>query len=441
MAWELNGNSNTNPPTNFLGTSDDKPLVIKTNGTEAIRVRPSGNVGIGTTNPSTKLHVRGPGGGAVVATIEQPAGTNFIDLKSSNGGGNYGSSLRFIDSGAPNASINSTANGQLRFATNGTEQFFIDGGGKVGIRTSIPAGPLHVLGPVSEPPTGLPSAQNGLLLGLQSTAGYKWIQSYGGALALNPKGNNIGIGTASPDAKLHVSSGGDFNSPQVEITQSTPLDFARLRFKSFGTDPDDPSHPRPFPVWDIASGRGVLNLFVERTGNVMTLTSDGKVGIRTEQPDTELHVNGTATVGVLQITGGGDLAEPFSVEENTDVEPGTVMVIDDRHTGRLKISQTAYDRKVAGVVSGAGGLKPGLTLQQRHISKGHTQVALAGRVYCKAEAISNTIEPGDLLTTSDIPGRAMKAVKPQALHGAILGKAMSPLQDGKGLVLVLVNLQ
>jgi hypothetical protein len=61
MAWELNGNSNTNPPSNFLGTSDNKPLVIKTNGTEAIRIRPSGNVGIGTTNPDTKLHVRGPG--------------------------------------------------------------------------------------------------------------------------------------------------------------------------------------------------------------------------------------------------------------------------------------------------------------------------------------------------------------------------------------------
>ena len=86
MAWELNGYSNTNPPTNFLGTSDNKPLVIKTNGTKAIRIRPSGNVGIGTTNPDTKLHVRGPGGGAVVATIEQPAGTNFVDLKSSNGG-------------------------------------------------------------------------------------------------------------------------------------------------------------------------------------------------------------------------------------------------------------------------------------------------------------------------------------------------------------------
>ena len=107
----------------------------------------------------------------------------------------------------------------------------------------------------------------------------------------------------------------------------------------------------------------------------------------------------------------------------------------------MKISETPYDTKVAGIVSGAGGLKPGLTLQGDCTSNVNTLVAMTGRVYCKAVATSNPIEPGDLLTTSDIRGHAMKAVNRQATHGAILGKAMSPLQDGKGLVLVLVNLQ
>jgi hypothetical protein len=68
-------------------------------------------------------------------------------------------------------------------------------------------------------------------------------------------------------------------------------------------------------------------------------------------------------------------------------------------------------------------------------------VALTGRVYCKAEAISNPIEPGDLLTASDIRGHAMKAVDPEASHGVVLGKAMSALKGEKGLVLVLVSLQ
>jgi len=206
MAWELNGNSNTNPPNDFIGTSDGKPLVIKTNATEAVRIDVSGNVGMGATSPASKLHVTGPGGGAVVATIEQPAGMNFVDLKSSQGGGNYGSDIRFVDSGVLNAEVKSTANSQLRFATSGVDRLTIDSNGNVGIGTTNPAGPLDILGPALEPPAGLPAPQNGLLLGLQSTAGYKWIQSYGGTLALNPKGNNVGIGTPNPDpaAKLHV---------------------------------------------------------------------------------------------------------------------------------------------------------------------------------------------------------------------------------------------
>jgi hypothetical protein len=96
----------------------------------------------------------------------------------------------------------------------------------------------------------------------------------------------------------------------------------------------------------------------------MTLTSDRepgaaafspRVGIGRENPQTTLDVDGTARVGVLEITGGGDVAEPFSVEEKTVAEPGTVMVIDECHVGRLKISDSAYDRKVAGIVSGARG--------------------------------------------------------------------------------------
>ena len=68
-------------------------------------------------------------------------------------------------------------------------------------------------------------------------------------------------------------------------------------------------------------------------------------------------------------------------------------------------------------------------------------VALSGRVYVLADAANGSIEPGDLLTTSDRPGHAMKATDPSRTHGAILGKAMSALDQGQGMILVLVTLQ
>ncbi len=72
---------------------------------------------------------------------------------------------------------------------------------------------------------------------------------------------------------------------------------------------------------------------------------------------------------------------------------------------------------------------------------GSVPVAMTGRVYCLADASSGTIEPGDMLTTSSTPGYAMKVFDSKKAQGAVIGKAMTSLKAGKGLVLVLVSLQ
>ena len=113
------------------------------------------------------------------------------------------------------------------------------------------------------------------------------------------------------------------------------------------------------------------------------------------------------------------------------------MVIDPDHPGQLKPSSIAYDPLVAGIVSGAGNLQPGVTLSDQE----GVPIALAGRVYVKAEAFSGAIHPGDLLTTSSMPGLAMKASDRLLAQGAIIGKAMTGLESGTGLILVLVSLQ
>jgi hypothetical protein len=119
-----------------------------------------------------------------------------------------------------------------------------------------------------------------------------------------------------------------------------------------------------------------------------------------------------------------------------------VVAIDADHPGQLRIADNAYDRTVAGCVSGANGVNPGLMMQQEGtVANGSLPVALSGRVYCRADASYGPIRPGDLLTTSDTPGHAMKVTDYTRAQGAILGKAMTSLQQGRGLVLVLVTLQ
>ncbi len=142
----------------------------------------------------------------------------------------------------------------------------------------------------------------------------------------------------------------------------------------------------------------------------------------------------------LRITGGADLAEPFQMSEEA-LTPGSVVVIDEEHPGKLKRSNAAYDQRVAGIVSGAKGVHPGIQVEQQGVLDGGQNVALTGRVYVLADATQAAIKPGDLLTTSAIPGHAMKVVDPARGTGAILGKAMTGLTSGQGHVLVLVSLQ
>lgn len=153
--------------------------------------------------------------------------------------------------------------------------------------------------------------------------------------------------------------------------------------------------------------------------------------------------NGDVAVDILQINGGSDVAEPFELVDTVPAvpEPGTVMVLDPGTPGGVRPSAAAYDRRVAGIVSGAGGVRAGLTLRQESALDGEVLVAIAGRVYCRVDASISPVEVGDLLTTSDVPGCAMKATDRDRAHGAIIGKAMSRLGSGSGLVLVLVNLQ
>ncbi|RKZ12541.1 hypothetical protein DRQ32_03505 [bacterium] len=152
---------------------------------------------------------------------------------------------------------------------------------------------------------------------------------------------------------------------------------------------------------------------------------------------------GRVITEVIQITGGADFSEQFDMSCGPEAaSPGSVVSIDPSSPGDLCLSSSAYDRRVAGIISGAGGVKPGLLMGQRGTeADGKYAVALSGRVYCKVDASFGAVEPGDLLTTSPTTGHAMKVSDSSRASGAIIGKAMTVLESGRGLVLVLVSLQ
>ena len=219
------------------------------------------------------------------------------------------------------------------------------------------------------------------------------------------------------DGSVEIHHTSPMSKPHLLVKSPGSNDFTRLRMQSGAR-----------PYWDVALGTGggqtnSLRFYNDGGGDVVTITTNGILSTR-----------------VLTITGGADVAEPFPMTQ-PDLPPGSVVVIDDAQPGHLSPSAHAYDRRVAGVVSGAGGIQPGLLLRQDGVADGDQPVALAGRAYVRATAANGPIRPGDPLVSADLPGHAMKATDPDRTPGAVVGKAMGSLDAGEGLVLMLVSLQ
>ena len=184
------------------------------------------------------------------------------------------------------------------------------------------------------------------------------------------------------------------------------------------------------------AGAGVL----AQTGNGIAIHAQGGGG-QAGLFEGNVNVTGTINVGgdVILTGGGQDCAEQFDVSPEIAVDPGTVMVINSN--GELEPSQVPYDKRAAGVISGAGDLRPAIVLGKPQSYGNNAFIALVGKVNCKVDAQYGCIEVGDLLTTSPTPGHAMKAIDPLHAFGAVIGKALRPLRAGSDLIPVLVALQ
>ena len=392
-----------------------------------------GSLGLGTASVSNaKLQIEGTGTYDAMVKLNN-TGTNgasfFMGSTNSAWGGGVNENLFVMGHGAP-------ASANIDLAVTPT--------GLVGIGTTSPSTNLVVKSAgYTHGMYVLANDEDRIFRIREASDGSGGLYLYDGSdiatIALAGTGNsylntggNIGIGTTTPDAPLHVE-----DRIRVGEDPSYGAVYGELIHEGGGTG---------FKI-NANAGGGWADMHLQTDGTTKVfIESGGNVGIGTTTPASRLDVRGNVTVRdaatgtiAVELGTGLDYAEGFNVVDKSNIEPGTILCIDPENPGHLRISNASYDTKVAGIVAGANDLGTGISLG----SGIHDfNVALAGRVYCNVDASSSSVEVGDLLTTSSVPGYAMKVLDRDKAQGAILGKAMENLAKGhKGQILVLVTLQ
>ncbi len=230
-------------------------MQFSTADVERMRITSGGNVGIGTTSPASLLHIQGSTYHRVETFFDgsYTSGWKFSDL---NGGIKY-------DAGSDNLVVFSNFTGtgaKMTFETQGSEKMRIDSSGNVGIGTTSPSGILHVKGSTDDTVVYIDTNNNALgdsaKISFNDRAQVGWIDAAvtltdgGGNKDIKLKvatgsvfvqtnnttrltvadGGNVGIGTASPTAKLHVAGTGLFTGL---VSGITPVNAANFVTKAY----------------------------------------------------------------------------------------------------------------------------------------------------------------------------------------------------------------
>lgn len=193
----------------------------------------------------------------------------------------------------------------------------------------------------------------------------------------------------------------------------------------------------PFGVFGrVDSSGGIAGQFTNTasTGNVLAASNaNGRVF----RVDTSGNIYMSGTVH----TGGADFAELVEAAPSLDqYTPGDLLVIDEQNDRRVRISSEPYSTAVIGIYSA----KPGVLGSTRAMTDGTSSevpVAMIGIVPCKASTENGPIRRGDLLVSSSTPGYVMKGTDRMLMTGAIVGKALQPLESGQGVIEIAVTLQ
>jgi len=399
-------------------------------------VETCGNVGIGTSSPSQLLHVfssadantfvkvenNNATGLSSVGVFQSAADVASLSLASHGSGrtlqrygitlGGWNEVLSWVGNGLITGTLNSTP---LVFGTNNVERLRITAGGNFGIGTTNPLANPNV-------------PQQGLEVVSPSLAAL-WLTGNGHSGA-TIRGRNINAGntaTASGDLLLAVGGLG------YDGAAYAPVNMAVITFYA-GEN------------WSSTSQGTYMTFTTTQNGTLnraerMRIDNAGNVSVTGGNLSVTGNITATGSITGASVIGAvyQDVAE--WVPAAAKMEPGTVVVLNPEHNNEVMASREAYDTRVAGVVSA----NPGVILGQGADSK--AMIATTGRVRVRVDAAKHPIHIGDLLVTSDANGTAMVSepmdINGRKFHqpGTVIGKALEPLESGRGEILVLLSLQ
>jgi hypothetical protein len=331
--------------------------------------------------------------------------------------------------------------------TVGTDKFAVDTtSGKVGVNNNAPASQFHVKSSATDSITAIMQAA------ASQTADIFQIRNSDNSIlarftndgALNIESTSpsyfaggVSIGLTDNWAPLHVAIGQGAASDIATYVEGYGANgqLAQVvdNYASGGTAwyilaTADGSQwgPEKYLWYDATSG----------TTPLVIHGASGKISINGyDEPTNTLGVNGTiGASGSITANSTPDLAE--TINAAADVEAADVVSANPNKTESVIKSSGVYDPAVVGVISdGSSAFMINAYGHSESAPLTGKPLVLAGRVPVKVTNEGGTIRPGDYLTASSTPGKAMKATK----AGPTIGKALGSFNGTEGTVLALIN--